>query len=53
MKKYLHEDNVNIQKKIYLGFKNNMDKLQNKQNEFPLDPMIGRSTVCHTVMDNK
>ena len=45
----IFEENVTLQKQIYLQFKKNYEKLQNS--EFPMDPLIGRSTVCHTVMD--
>ena len=47
----IFEENVTLQKQIYLQFKKNYEKLQNIDSEFPMDPSNGRSTVCHTVMD--
>ena len=47
----IFEENVKLQKQIYLQFKKNYEKLQNIDSEFPMDPSNGRSTVCQTVMD--
>ena len=48
----IFEDNVIIQKRIYLQFKNNFENEENKVKIFPSDPISGRSTVCYAVMDS-
>ena len=50
----IFEDNVNIQKQIYLRFKKNYEIRKNKVKHSPLDPYIGRSELCNsTAMDFK
>ena len=50
----IFEENVNIQKQIYLRFKKNYENRKNKVINSPLDPYTGRSAVCNsTAMDFK
>ena len=48
----IFEDNVIIQKRIYLHFKHNFENEENIMKNFPLDPFSGRSAVCYAVMDS-
>ena len=50
----IFEQNVNIQKQIYLQFKKNFENRKNNVIKSPLDPYTGRSAVCNsTAMDFK
>ena len=50
----IFEENVNIQKQIYLRFKKNYENRKNKVINSPLDPYTGWSAVCKsTAMDFK
>ena len=50
----IFEENVNIQKQIYLQFKKNYENRKSKEKNSPLDPFNGRSAVCKsTAMDFK
>ena len=50
----IFEENVIVQKQIYLRFKSNYENRNKKVKNSPLDPYFGRSAVCNsTAMDFK